>query len=103
MTPKETLSEIFGFYKYKIDNDLCTPEEIENAAKLVQQEVGIYASIEDLAKFYGKSKDAVSGVIKRRMFEKPRRNIVLYSFRAFQKYVPDSWRRTIVAKKDKNQ
>lgn len=93
MDAKEYLSEIFSFYKYKIDNNLCTTEELENAARVIQENMEIDATLDDLSNFYGKSKDAVKSVIKRRMFDKPKRNVVLYPFHKFQKLVPDSWRK----------
>ena len=93
MDGKQILSEILDFYKYKVDNNLCTPEEIDAASKLLQENMEIYGTLDDFSTFYGKSKDAVSSVIKRRMFEKPKRNVVLYPFRAFQKIIPNSWRK----------
>ena len=53
----------------------------------------IYGTIGDFAEFYGKSKDAVNSVIKRRMVQKPKRNVVLYPFHIFAKLIPDSWRK----------
>lgn len=93
MDGKQILSEILDFYKYKVDNNLCTPEEIDAASKLLQENMEIYGTLDDFSTFYGKTKDAVSSVIKRRMFEKPKRNVVLYPFRAFQKIIPNSWRK----------
>lgn len=69
MDGKQLLSEILSFYKYKVDNNLCTPAEIEAASKVLQENMEIYGTIDDFARFYGKSKDAVNGVIKRRMIE----------------------------------
>ena len=53
----------------------------------------IFATADELAELYGKSKDAVHGVIKRKMLQKPKRNITLYNFNAFAKIVPSSWRK----------
>ena len=91
MQGDKTLSEILGYYKYKVDNNLCTPEEIESATRVLQENMEMNGTIDDFAKFYGKSKDAVNSVIKRRMFQKPKRNVVLYPFHVFQKLVPKSW------------
>ena len=49
---KHNLSEIIGFIKYKVDNDLCTPEEIEAVSKMAMENLKLYGTIEDLAKFY---------------------------------------------------
>ena len=94
MDAKKILSEILSYYQYKIDHNLCTPEELDSATKVLQENMKIYGTIDDFAKFYGKSKDAVSSVIKRRMIEKPKRNVVLYPFHVFQKILPPSWRKT---------
>lgn len=85
------LSEILGFYKYKADNNLCTMEEVKTATKVLQENMDIDGTINDFAKFYDKSKDAVNSVIKRNLIEKPKRNVVLYPFHAFRKVIPRSW------------
>lgn len=87
------LSEILDFYKYKIDNNLCTMDEINSAVKVLENEMTVHGTIQDFANFYGQSKDAVNGVIKRNLIAKPRRNVVLYPFHAFRKIIPPSWRK----------
>lgn len=93
MDSKTILSEVLGFYKYKIDNNLCTMSEMDGAIKALESNMEIYGTVDDFAKFYGKSKDAVNGIIKRNVYEKPIRGIVLRSFHKFIKHVPDSWRK----------
>jgi hypothetical protein len=93
MDSKTILSEVLGFYKYKIDNNLCTMSEMDGAIKALESNMEIYGTVDDFAKFYGKSKDAVNGIIKRNVYEKPVRGIVLRSFHKFIKHVPDSWRK----------
>jgi len=93
MDGKDLLTEILDYYKYKIENNLCTTEEIESASKVLAENMEVYGTIDDFSKFYGKSKDAVNSVIKRSMLEKPKRNVVLYRFRAFQRIVPKNWRK----------
>ena len=93
MQGDKLLSEILGFYKYKVDNNLCTPEEIKNAEKVLMENMEVYGTIDDFSTFYGKSKDAVNSVIKRRMPVKPKRNVVLYPFHIFQKLIPEKWRK----------
>lgn len=88
------LSEILGFYKYKVDNNLCMMSEVESAKKALQENMEIDGTIDDFAKFYGKSKDAVNGIIKRNLIQKPKRNVVLYPFHAFLKIIPASWRKS---------
>lgn len=86
------LSEILGYYKYKVDNGLCTPEEIRNAEKVLVENMETYGTIADFAEHFGKSKDAVNSVIKRRFIGRPKRNVVLYPFQKFLKIIPVSWR-----------
>jgi len=93
MDAKKTLIEILDFYKYKLENDLCTMEEIRSAEKALEENMEIHGTIGDFADFYGKSKDAVNGVIKRNLIAKPKRNIVLYPFHKFRRIIPGSWRR----------
>ena len=92
MNSKDILSELLSYYKMKVDNDLCMPEEIESAKRVLMENLEIYGTIDDLSQFYGKSKDAVNSVIKRRMYVRPKRNVVLYPFHLFSRLVPDKWR-----------
>ena len=94
MDSKNYLSEILAYYKYKVDNNLCTMDEMNSTIKAIESNMDIYGTADDFANFYGKSKDAVNGIIKRNVIEKPRRNIVLHSFKAFIKRIPQSWRKS---------
>ena len=93
MDTKKLLSEILQYYKDKVDNNLCTMEEMESACKVLEENMEIYGTIGDFARFYGQSKDAVSSVIKRRMIDKPKRNVVLYRFHKFRRLIPEKWHR----------
>lgn len=88
---KHNLSEIIGYIKYKVDNDLCTPEEIESISKMAMENLELYGTIEDMAKFYGVQESKVRNTINRKMVEKPKRR-VYYRFLSFMKIVPDKWR-----------
>lgn len=92
MQGDKLLSEILGFYKYKVDNNLCTPEEIKNAEKVLMENMEVYGSIKDFAEFYGTSEGNVRSTINRKMFAKPVRK-VLYPFQKFLKIVPERWRK----------
>ncbi len=94
MNANKILSEILGYYKYRVDHNLCTMAEMESALKALENNMEIDGTIADFADFYGKSKDAVNSVIKRNLIEKPKRNIVLYPFHAFKKIIPPSWRKS---------
>ena len=90
---KHNLSEIIGFIKYKVDNDLCTPEEIEAVSKMAMDNLKLYGTIEDLAKFYDVPESKVRNTINRKMIEKPKRR-VYYRFLSFMKIVPAKWRKS---------
>lgn len=94
MDSKELLSEILGYYKKKVDDNMCTMDEINSAAKVLQENMQIHGTLDDLSSFYCKSKDAVSGIIKRNLLAKPKKNVTLYPFHAFQKVIPKSWRKS---------
>lgn len=88
---KEELRAILKFYEQRLDG--CTMKEAKSVTNAIMENMDIDGTLDDFAEFYGKSKDAVSSVIKRRMIEKPKRNVVLYPFHAFRKIVPSSWRK----------
>ena len=90
---KHNLSEIIGFIKYKVDNDLCTPEEIESVSRMAMENLELYGTIEDLAKFYDVPESKVRNTINRKMIEKPKRR-VYYLFLSFMKIAPDKWRKS---------
>lgn len=88
---KEELRAILRYYDQRLDH--CTMGEAKSVTKAIISNMEIDGTIDDFAEFYGKSKDAVSSVIKRRMIEKPKRNVVLYPFHVFRKIIPPSWRK----------
>ena len=92
MQGDKLLSEILGFYKYKVDNNLCTPEEIKNAERGLMENMEVYGSIKDFAEFYGVSEGNVRSTINRKLFAKPKRK-VLYPFQKFLRIVPERWRK----------
>lgn len=89
----EDLAEIFEFMAHKLRKGGCTMEEINGAMKAVEEHVPIHAELEDIAEFYGQSKTAVSSQIKRNMYDKPRKNVTLYSFPKILRIIPEKWRK----------
>lgn len=92
MDAKQILSEMLDYYKYKVDNDLCTMAEIESAQKALMENMQIYGTIEDLANFYGTSPGNVRATISRKLTARPIRR-VFYPFHKFMKIVPTKWRK----------
>ena len=92
MIAKKILLEMLAYYEKKLNEDTCTMEEMNDAIRVLEENMELYGTIGDFSKFYGKSYDAVNGVIKRRMIAKPKKNVTLYKFSIFRKLIPESWR-----------
>lgn len=91
MDNKQYVSEILGMYKYKVDNNLCTIDEINSLARMfMENDPTLGASIADLAKFYNKPEVNIRATISRKLIAKPKR-VILYPFMKFAKIVPDKW------------
>lgn len=88
---KKIVLEFLAFLRYKVQNDLMTMDEIESLAKMLEESLIVIGTVDDLARFYNQPRTNVSSTINRRMLEKPVRK-VFYSFNAFRKIVPASWR-----------
>lgn len=92
MDAKDILSEMLAYYKYKVDNNLCTMAEIESAKKAIENNMEIYGTIEDFSKFYDVPQVNVRATINRKLISKPIRR-VFYPFHKFLKIVPTKWRK----------
>lgn len=90
---KDVVLEVLDFIRDQYKRGDCTKRQTDAIYDAALNIVDAYATSDELAKHFGKSVEAVHGVIKRRMLEKPKKNITLYSFRAFRKIVPNSWLR----------
>ena len=90
---EEFIFEVLDLFKSKFKNGTCTKEQTDAVYKLMSENLDIFATADELADHYGKSRDAVHSVIKNKMFEKPKRNVTLYNFKAFSRIVPSSWRK----------
>ena len=89
---KKMLSEFLGFLKYKVDNESMTLDEMSGLLEMFEDSVHLRATIEDLARYYGKSEVAVRSVIHRNLMPNPRRR-VMYDFQAFNKIAPEKWKK----------
>lgn len=88
---KKEVRNLLRYYDKRLDD--CTMAEAKSFFYVLVENSEIDGTLDDFAEHFGKSKVAVSSVIKRRMVKKPKRNVVLYSFHEFLKIIPDSWRR----------
>ena len=92
MDVSKLLSEILGYYKYKVDNNLCTMSEMNDALKALESNMEIHGTISDFARFYDVPETTIRTNISRKLLAKPKRK-VLYPFHKFAKIVPDKWRK----------
>ena len=95
---KEILCEFLDFIRFKIANDRLTSEEAYSLVESILRSLPLRATVKELARFYGQSEHNVRCVINRKVSEKPQRR-VYYSFSAFSKAVPDTWKK---CRKDKS-
>lgn len=88
---EDFIIEVLDLFKSKMKNGQCTKEQTDAVYRVISENLGIFATADEIADHYGKSRDAVHSVIKNKMFEKPRRNVTLYNFKAFRRIIPSSW------------
>lgn len=88
---KKLILEILDYYRYKIENDECTAEDMKTVYDALSKGVVCETTIKDLAEFYGQSENNVRNVISRKVIKKPRR-MILYNFLDVIKIIPKSWR-----------
>lgn len=91
---KKFVLDIIDFIRGEVEDDRCTPEQLQRIADFGKNELGAKGTLDDIAEFYGQSRNNVSNVISRRPIpkdKKPQRR-VLYDFGWFASIVPESWR-----------
>lgn len=89
---RRLLAEFLGFLKFKIERGELSLEEEQALLDMLESSVCVYATVDELANYYGKSPEAVRAVASRKMFSKPRRR-VLYNFNEFRRVAPPKWRK----------
>lgn len=87
----EMLVTTLRFWIKKIKRGDCTREQQKAFLDAIDSVGDVQGTIDEIAEFYGKSKDAVNSVIKRNYIGKPKRNVAMYSFSKFRKVAPKSW------------
>lgn len=95
---KQALLDTLDFIKHKVDNDACTPEEMQSVFRLLQEHTINKATTQDIADFYGQSKSNVRNIASRWGIKGESRRY--YDFNQLQKFIPKSWRK---AKAEKPQ
>lgn len=88
---KRILLEFLDYLRYKVENDKLTMSEVDGFSRILQENLPLSGTISDFAEYYKKPEVNVRVAIHQRMISKPVRR-VFYSFNAFRKCVPDSWK-----------
>lgn len=88
---KRNIKEILQFGIYKLDNNLCTPEELRSLERMAENNLELNGTIPDFAKFYGVPESNIRVTINRKLMAKPKR-MVFYPFHKFRKIIPEKWR-----------
>lgn len=90
MDAKDLVRQTLDYWRYKLDHDLCTMEEIDSIAKMMESNLKVMGTAEDFARYCGKPEQSVRNVISRKVMDKPKRR-VFYNFFPFIKNIPDKW------------
>lgn len=93
MEPQEEfVVEVLDLLRSKFINGNCTKEQTEAVSRVMQENLPIWATADEIANHFGKSRDSVHGIIRNKMFTPPKRNITLYNFKEFCKRIPTKWK-----------
>lgn len=87
---KTILLEFIDYIRFKIENDRLTLGEIESIVQVLESNLNLVGTIDDFARFFGKSKDNIKVVICRKVASHPTRAI-LHSFPDFLQSIPRVW------------
>ena len=93
---KQLLLDVLAMFRYKVDNNECTPEEMRCYSENIVQNLTIDATLDDIANAFGQSKNNVKAVMSRNQFQdsNPPKTKKFYDFINFAKIIPKSWRRS---------
>lgn len=93
MENEDFVIEVLELMISKLKRGDCTKQQYDALTHVAAENLPLFATADEIADHFGKSRDAVHSVIKNKMFSKPKRNITLYNFKEFCKRVPSSWRK----------
>lgn len=67
-------------------------QEMNDTLHAIEENMEIYGTIDDFAKFYDVTPQNIRATICRKLIDKPKRKL-LYPFHKFAKVVPERWRK----------
>ena len=85
------LASILDFASERAKNGQMTLEEVKSWLDMLLERTTLWATVEELAAYYGQSEQNVRCVLNRKYIGKPKRR-VYYSFNQFSKIVPKRWK-----------
>lgn len=85
------LATILEFTTERAKSGQKSLEEVKSWLDVLLEHSTLWATVEELADFFGQSERNVRSLINRRYVGKPKRR-VYYSFNQFSKIVPKSWK-----------
>lgn len=88
---EDFIIEVLDLFKSKLKRRECTKQQTDAIYKVITENLDIYATADEIANHYGKSRTAVHSVIKNKLIQRPKRNITMYPFKALRRVVPSSW------------
>ena len=90
MDSKRLVGLTLDYWKYLLENNLCTMEELDSLSKMMQKDLEVMGTVEDFAKFCNQPEQYVRNVISRKVPDKPKRR-VYHRFFPFIKNIPNKW------------
>lgn len=96
MDVKKRLLDIMEYLTRQVEEDDCTPEEMESIFEAIVNNLRMKATVKDIAKFYGQKEANVRNVISRNYIpekDKPVRR-VMYPLGRIMSFIPSSWKHT---------
>jgi hypothetical protein len=89
-TMKKWLITLCDFFKYQLENDRCTAEEIRSFSNMVNGNLEVDATVEDMAGYFGQSEQNVRNVLNRHYGDRPKRR-TLHSMWFAIRNAPAKW------------
>lgn len=86
---KKYLIEILEYFKYKLENDKCTDEEMRQAFKMLREGTVCETTIKDIADYYGQSESNVRNIVSRNAV--PKKRVLIYDFSRIVRLIPKRW------------
>ncbi len=88
---KQIVLDILDYLRYQVENDKCTSEELRGITETFAEHVGVDATAEDVAKFYGVSVNSIRQLPNYTPVPKPKRR-VYFDLTKIAIFKPSKWK-----------